>query len=205
VTGRRRTRKGGFRRANLRVRQWDNWFGRLHLGKSRFRGLQARRARSDAPYQRRPRALEIGCRFHIPRGITAQRPGRPRPGHWRSTPIFGALEAPGLASSVWENPVRAGCKRGAHGVTRPTDRALAIAAGGPVEAVVASITGRVWHNRQEGVSSTRRVIADLCSTRRVLGHFLLVAEGGGGNLKAEIRTGQKAVIAAKNGFCIVCK
>jgi hypothetical protein len=36
---------------------------------------------------------------------------------------FGTTE---LASSVWENPVHAGCKRGAHGVTRPTNRGLAM-------------------------------------------------------------------------------
>jgi hypothetical protein len=32
----------------------------------------------------------------------------------------------GLAISVWENPVHAGCKRGAHGVTRPTNHGLAM-------------------------------------------------------------------------------
>jgi hypothetical protein len=32
----------------------------------------------------------------------------------------------GLAIRVWENPVHAGCKRGAHGVTRPTNHGLAM-------------------------------------------------------------------------------
>jgi hypothetical protein len=79
-----------------------------------------------------------------------------------------------LASGIWENPEPAGRRRGAHGETRPTHGGWVIAAGGPVEACSASITGRVWHSGGKGVSSTRRVFADLCSSRRVSSRFFCV-------------------------------
>ena len=51
-------------------------------------------------------------------------------------------------------------------------------AGADWKHVVAAITRRVWHDWPKPVSSTRRVFADLCSTRRVLGHFYFVENEG---------------------------